>query len=59
MEKNKKKKIVLFAAVTFLSLIFMISFTSCTLLGGSRTTTSSTSTTGTQTFTVKIGNIIQ
>jgi HlyD family secretion protein len=59
MEKNRKKKIILFTAVTFLSLIFMISFTSCMLLGGSRTTASSTSTTETTTFTVKIGNIIQ
>src|SRR5450830_1148094 len=58
MKKNKKKKIVLFAAV-FLSLIFMISFSSCTLLGGSRTAASSASTAGTQTFTVKKGNITQ
>ncbi len=57
MKKNKKKSIVLFTAA-FLSLIFMISFTSCTLLGGFGTTTAATATELT-TFTVKIGNIIQ
>ena len=58
MGKNKEKKIVLFVAVIFLSLIFLISFTSCRLLGGSGNTAAAAAT-ATTTFTVKIGNIVK
>jgi Membrane-fusion protein len=58
MGKNKEKKIVLFVAVIFLSLIFLTSFTSCRLLGGSGNTAAAAAT-ATTTFTVKIGNIVK
>ena len=59
MEKNKKKKIALSVAIVFLSLIFLTSFTSCMLTGGSRTATSTTAAASTQTYTVKKGNVIK
>lgn len=58
MKKNKRKKIILFILTIFVSLIFLCSFTSCMLTGGARSSNSSTST-STQTFTVKKGNIME
>lgn len=58
MEKNKRKKIILFIAVMFVSLIFLSSFTSCALLGGNGNANSSTAA-STETYTVKMGDVVE